>query len=141
MDGRVLGSLVVIQRAALQLIPFVQSRMHPVPEFKQFEELNFFPTVYWTCIAIWFHIEVFGRGDRSWLRPWLMTRQGTGVLAFMVLLGSVPPIVLMFREIGNLRGGAFYLMLTLQLATAGASAYALIAAMMAKDDATPSVSG
>jgi hypothetical protein len=60
---------------------------------------------FWITVAILFHLDVFLRGERSWLRSWLSTPGGTGVLAFVVMLTLIPSLLMVIVDFSQVREG------------------------------------
>lgn len=91
MDGRILGSIVLLVNTMQNGVIYLQNRatQHPqgasVVDYVQMTMVN---ALFWAVVCVVFHFEVFLRGEASRIRGWLASVPGSGVLGWVVLTTS-----------------------------------------------------
>lgn len=100
MDGRVLGSVVLLIRTFAAGVEFLQSRSipsHPGRDefFYQRQNEILIALGFWFAITMGYHVLTFGlRG--SWLSTWMSSPMGGGGFALATLILAVPSAFHMF---------------------------------------------
>lgn len=94
MDGRVLGSVVLLIRTFAAGVEFLQIKSIPVHSggsefFYQRQNQILISLGFWFAVTMGYHVLTFG-SKGSWLSNWMSSPQGGGGFALATLILAVP---------------------------------------------------